>query len=229
MTKIKNVYILGPYNSGTNLLQNIFEPINGHSEEVGSKIGNFSGKYLNLKDIYKPNKKGVLSCNKHPYIGGYKHSNELLRLIPKIIKSDSLYIICYRYIFSWIISTKKAHYKIKKLYNGYLYNNKIYPKLSSIYIDYYKMYLKLLKRYDNFIFINYSKLISPNGLEYLNDKLKPFSITIDKTHFNKVLNKPSKYHGKSVSNSLTALKKDQYIREKYNNRYPSYFEYYEKD
>ena len=50
MTKIKNVYILGPYNSGTNLLQNIFESFNGHSHEVCSKIGNFRGEYIKIND-----------------------------------------------------------------------------------------------------------------------------------------------------------------------------------
>lgn len=190
---INKVLVFGPYNSGTNLVQRIFTPINGHHDEVNLRHGGIRISKL---------------------VGGAKHSFlDLPRKINAIYRYDVLYIICYRNIYSWINSCLNWSYKIKiNSEDDIDFYARKWSSLVEIYNEYYLMYINLIKKYRNVIFLNYSKLIEPEiGYKYLYHKIKKFRLYIRPNYFKYCLSSPSKYHerGKSVSNSSEA-----YIKEK---------------
>lgn len=203
----KNVYILGPYNSGTNLLQNIFEYINGHRKQVNEIYGGLPGdKYMH---------------------GGGKHTiMDLPYLFHKIYQKDptGVYIISFRNIYCWVTSCLKKPYLIEMNVNldgskSIYFCNKNWNSLVDIYNLYYSTYMELIDNYDNVIFVEYSEIIDFKGYIYLNNKIKPFDLYIPKNYFKYCLSQPSKIHNfdieSSVKNSLMALEKEQNIKTSY--------------
>lgn len=187
------VFILGPYNSGTNLLQNIFAYINGHRNEVSHQWGRL------------PRDKQMHGGGKHTLI-------DLPDLFDKVVQKNSLYIVCFRNIHSWINSCLKKNYKITiDEADDIKFCNRKWGSLVEVYNEYYTNYMKIIKKYDNVIFIEYSKIIEDKeGFKYLRSKIKPFGLHINKKYFDYCLSVPSHHRG-TVGNSKNAQKKEKKV------------------
>jgi hypothetical protein len=149
----------------------------------------------------------------------WKHEINFSSLEHHIKDNRKKFIIMYKPIYNWIYSIKKASYDIKFLENGIhgkvLFKQKIYKNIIEVYNLYYQMYLKILTC-PNVIFINYYKLISDDGLDYLNNKLQKIGIEkLDLYEYNTALSKPAKNHGRSVKNANEALDRFDRVNEEY--------------
>ena len=69
------------------------------------------------------------------------------------------------------------------------------------------MYINLINKYNNVIFISYYDLIyKENVVEYLSNKLNYYNLTLRTDHnIFLILNQPSKNHGKSVHSCNEAI------------------------
>lgn len=189
----KNIIIIGPFCSGTYLIENIL-------------ISNNFNK--NIK-VFK---------NGSIY---WKHTLDI-NLLLKTIKPNTIILIMYRNIYNWIISISKCSYNLKFLKMNSKVNfiqslsiiekkfhkkNVYFNNIIDVYNTYYKKYFDLqFKQYDNVIIINYDKIINSNGFEYFNKKLEKHDLKIlSKIKFDNSLNKPSKTHGSCVKNNIEAL------------------------
>lgn len=182
---IKNIQILGPYNSGSNLL---------------SIILNNNINRVRINPIETNNSLLI-----------WKHEIEESKLVQTIkSRKDTLFICIYKPLYNWIYSILNSPYEIRWNKNiksncsflGIKYNNII-----EIYNKYYKNYMKLIKNFDNVIFLKYYDFISKNSIKYINDRLFNYNLKLNKiNNINNILNKPGKNHGKSVSSANEALK-----------------------
>jgi hypothetical protein len=193
---IKKIIIIGPFNSGTNLIENLL-----------------------INNCYHENK-NLISVVKNNTIY-WKHTLNM-KLLETICDENTLIIIMYKEIYNWIASTQISKYwfnfnkindKIqfnvdknasvieKKFHQNCSFNN-----IVEVYNSYYDAYKNL--KNNNVIYVNYKKLISENSFNYLNDKLNKFNICIcNKKMFENELNKPSKNHGSCVKNNIEAIRK----------------------
>jgi hypothetical protein len=182
---MRAIQILGPFNSGTNLLVKLL--MNNLSEPVE----------LNLEG--------------HTKI--WKHSIDMNELKSVIADKNNLIIIMYRDYYTWIKSTKYNKYDLifDTIDQKAILNNITYQNTIEVYNTYYNTYINLLaKNKDNVIWVDYYKLLEDNGFDYLNKKLfKRFKISlVSKEHYQEALNKPSKHPSiKLVNNSQEALDK----------------------
>ena len=194
---IKEIKILGPFNSGTNLTAKLLFN-NCLKKNKIIKIND------NLQNIWK-----------HDY---------RIENIEKVVKQNPtvLFICCYRSLNTWLESIKKHSYDIEwndnNIYSSVVfkkqkYDNSIsckkFNNIIEIYNKYYLTYKKIIEKYNNVIFIDYYKLIDKeHTFNYISKKLNTFSIKIiDKNKLYQVLNEPAKDHGKSVTNFNEAIKK----------------------
>jgi histidinol dehydrogenase len=77
------------------------------------------------------------------------------------------------------------------------------------------MYLKISTN-PNVVIVNYYKLISDDGLNYLNQKLDKIGFSkLNYDEFNNALNQPAKHHGKSVKNANEALERYHRVQEEF--------------
>jgi hypothetical protein len=180
-----SINLLGPYNSGTNLVNNI------------------------LKLHFKTDTDGTNHVWKHSIC---------LQNIEQVIKNNknTLFVVCYRPLYSWIKSMEKEQYDIKwnKQMDGIVEFQKCkYNNITELYIKYYNMYQNLINKYNNIIKLEYYKICDVNiSFNYISEKLKPFNIVLsDIDKYNNILNNPSKIHGKPVKNSDDAMKKKKYV------------------
>ena len=204
---MKKIQILGPFNSGTNLLAKILN--NSTNEKIS------------------------LSPNGSTFF--WKHNIYFKKIYNFIKKNQDVLFICmYRDIFQWIKSTLKSNYDIKGLptntpgnkiisisSKNYFLQLKL-DKPCSIHGYYFKdlihlhkfylfNYLKLITRFKNVICISYSKLLLTDRFNYLSKKLNKFNITLNKINLEKIIEKPSKGHGGSVKNIKQAIEKSKNI------------------
>lgn len=209
---MKKIQILGPFNSGTNLITKILK------KAVNESI--------------------ALEAEGHTYF--WKH-NFIFNKIEKFIKKNPniLFICMYRDLFEWIISIQKKSYKLRSFkFNGNIRDNKSKYYLKNINLDtfcelngvnfknpialynyYYKNYIILLKKYKNVICLSYSKIIKKEtNFNYLTEKLDIFDLTLNNNGFKLALNRPSKNHGKPVQNSEQALKKNENVIKKFSKK-----------
>jgi len=152
----------------------------------------------------------------------YKHEINFSTLNNQVQDENKKYIIMYKPIYNWIYSLQKASYDLKflenNIYGQVSYKGKIYKNAIEVYNLYYEMYLKLANL-PNVVIINYYKLISDDGLNYLNDKLNKIGFTqVNLDDFNQALNKPAKNHGKSVKNANEALERYHRVYDEYKNK-----------
>lgn len=207
----KKIQILGPFNSGTNLIANILN--NASNEKI------------------------YLSSEGSTYF--WKHNIYFKKIYNFIKKNPNVLFICmYRDIFQWIKSTLKSNYDVKGMPINYSGNkitsisskNSFHPlklnKPCSFHGYYFKdlihlhkfylfNYFKLITSFKNVICISYSKLLQPDRFNYLSEKLNKFNITLNKINLEKILHRPAKGHGGSVENIKQAIEKSKNLNDKY--------------
>ena len=187
--------MLGPFNTGTNLLakilkKNIEQNIQIHPEGHTLLWKHVINKSLIEKDIQ--------------------------------LNTDTLFICIYKPIHNWICSMQKASYNIQwnktltgkcdfksERHNGILYREQNYNNIIEIYNEYYNMYIELINAHKRVIFMNYYDIIDKeNVVKYITNKLSVYNLFIrNNNNIISILHKPSKGHGKSVKSSNEAINK----------------------
>ena len=145
------VHIIGPFNTGTNLLHNIIKNCNC--------IDLNTNELVILEDPHKPFS---------------KHTIKIKDINDYICNKNNLLIIMYKNVYNWLYSIQKAPYdaKFTKLYSSVELFSKTFPNMIEVYNFYYINYLSLLNQSDNVIFLDYEKIIdTPTSYDYLNTKL----------------------------------------------------------
>jgi len=176
-----HVNLLGPYNSGTNLVHNLLKPVLKSRDEGTTHIWKHSRRKLMIEEY----------TQKHP---------------------NTLFVICYRPLYSWLKSCEKTPYGIvwdgklntKITIDGFSYNNII-----DVYEHYYNLYQYLLERCPNTVVVEYYKVCDAAiSYDYMQEKMKPFGVVLpDRTAYNAILNTAAKPHGSTVANASEALEK----------------------
>lgn len=192
---ISKIQILGPFNSGTNLISQILKQ--------------------NIKQIRIHGEGHTLF---------WKHAINK-SLIEKHIKlnKETLFICMYKPIHNWICSMRKSSYSVewdksltgKCKFTVYDYKDLRHPRtleyknIIEIYNDYYNMYIELINSYKRVIFMNYYDIIDKNNvINYIKNKLFAYNLYIKNDHnIFCILDKPSKDHGRSVKSSQEAVNK----------------------
>lgn len=180
---INKIQLLGPFNSGTNLMSNILQ-------------NNLSKNII---------------INEHTIL--WKHSIHKSKLIEAIVRNpDTLFICAYRPLINWIYSIEKSSYDIKwsnALKDEIEFRDTKYPSIVHLYNRYYLQYMELIIQFKRVIFFDYYKILeTDNVINYINNKLNGFNLFIKpKNNVLEVLKKPSKDHGQSVKTSEEAVKK----------------------
>uniref|UniRef100_A0A6C0DF49 Nucleotide-diphospho-sugar transferase domain-containing protein n=1 Tax=viral metagenome TaxID=1070528 RepID=A0A6C0DF49_9ZZZZ len=193
-TDINQVFCIGPFNTGTNLLEKILSNSDSINTSKNEKI-----KIMNKeRDEWIPNV-NFKHCFSRDILNKYIHT-------PK-----TGIIILYKNVYNWLYSMKKEHYDIKlvnnKLFDTLVFCNYKFDNIIHLYNLYYTMYMDIIQQNSNVIFVDYYKLINKeSSFEYLNQKLSPLGIKINNREtMMKQLNKPAKTHGKCIQNSNVAL------------------------
>lgn len=214
MTKITKIIIVGPFCSGTNLVENLLFD-NCREINLNKNISNI--KIIRNNTIY------------------WKHTMDM-ELLDTIIDDNTLVIVLYKHIYNWISSICASKYWLdfdkindkvtfdlpkhstkieKKFHAKCIFNNII-----DLYNTYYKNYLQIKK---NCIFVNYKNVITDGSFCYMNSKLNAYNLCInDKSKFMKQLNKPSKNHGSCVKNNIEAQNKYDIVQQEIKNLIESY-------
>ena len=192
---ISKIQILGPFNTGTNLLAKILKK--------------------NIQQKIQIHHEGHTLC--------WKHTLDKSLIEEKIKQNpDTLFICVYKPLHNWVCSMQKSSYDIKwdktlsgkckfnaneKLPGGIF--NRNYSNIVEIYNMYYNMYIQLINDHKRVIFMNYYDIIvKENVVKYITNKLSVFNLSIKGKHdiFN-ILNKPSKGHGRPVKSANAAINK----------------------
>lgn len=200
----RRVHVIGPYNTGTNLIHNIIKKC--------KCIDLLNDSRLIIGDIHEPFDKHTINID----------------MIKEYVNDpNNLLVIMYKNPYNWLYSMKKKSYSAKytKLYLPVELYKKTFPNMIELYNFYYTSYLELLKTYSNVIFLNYARIINnKNSYEYTNNVFKKINIIIPfKNEYLLELNKPAKSHGDSVKNSEEAMNKYkpcQMIVKNFVNRHP---------
>ena len=198
---INTLRVIGPFNTGNNLCKQIL-------------LQNSSGhKWIstNSLELWKH------CCNK-----------EKLKEIIKNNK-ENLFIIMYKSLPFWIYSIKKMPYSIvwdknninsqceMNINNHSEYNRVTFKNIAELHKQYYEIYMYLINKYDNVIFLNYHKLINRNNIyKYLSDNFNKYNITFNE-NIKYVLDRPSKVEGNPVRNSNEAILRSNKIIDSINN------------
>ena len=193
---MENIQLFGPFNSGTNLVAKI------------------------LIDFCKGGLCNDGSFHTWKHICDYEIMSSLATKHKK-----TLFICMYKPVVNWIYSMKKESYNIdwKEKMNldvpiifnhgpeffGLTPTKKHYQNIVDLHKTYSDFYRKLVTEHENCIFLEYYKIIDPVTVRgYLYRKLSPFGITLISTgNIQKILNKPSKFHGNPVKNYRQAFSK----------------------
>lgn len=181
-----NIRVVGPINTGTNLINRILE-----------------NNKFNINNVY------VEDTDKKYY---YKHTILFDNLESYLKENNNNYlVIMYKNLYNWLYSVQKSSYELefKNLKDPIKQENIEYSNIIQLYNNYYNMYYQLYSIFnDKIIIIDYYKIIQNNSFDYLNTKLSKFNLSINSSQkYYNTLNKPSKTHGNPVKNSKEALKK----------------------
>ena len=184
---MKRVHVIGPFNSGTNLLFNIISKCQCVELTTNEKI--------------------KIGDNVHDPFD--KHTLKINDDIDNYLKDDNnLLIIMYKEVYNWLFSIKKQSYDLKytKLYLPVNFRGKNFKNVIDVYNYYYINYMNLIKKSKNVVFLDYKKVIDKNtSYNYINNELSKLNITVlSQPKFNIQLNTKSKKHGKPVKNSEEA-------------------------
>ena len=179
---MRRVHVIGPFNSGTNLIHNILKQ--------SDCIDLTTNKHVNVCDIHQPFGKHILTINT---INNYLDDD------------NNLLIIMYKNVYNWLYSMKKNPYDAKytNLMSQVELYGKIFPNIVELYNFYYINYMSILNRYNNVVFLDYAKLIQKNtAYDYVNNTLRKINLYISsKPNFDIQLMKPAKSHGSNVKNA----------------------------
>ena len=201
---MKNIQILGPFNTGTNLIVKILQ-------SIGARCTACSERLTWKHRIYKEKLEECIINNK-----------------------NTLFICMYKPIYQWIESVKKHPYEItwnKDIYSKCYFegvnrtcrparelNQFEYENIVELYNIYYLTYKYLIEKYNNVIQIDYYKLLDKENVEkYIEDKIPFLNIKDKQNIINDILNRPSKCHGAPVNNYEEALKKKERIDNNFKN------------
>jgi hypothetical protein len=208
--EIKKIIIIGPFCTGTNLINNIL--------------------FDNCYDLQYDKKISIIENNNNYW----KHTLNM-ELLYEIIDENTLIIVMYRNIYNWIssICITKYWFNFDKINKSVIFDfpigkyckiekkfhkKCIFNNIFDIYNLYYRNYLQMKKDNKNIIYIDYKKIIMENNFDYLNNKLNEYNLYVkDKNKFITQLNKPSKNHGNCVKNNIIASEKYEDEQLKINN------------
>jgi hypothetical protein len=196
---MKSINILGPFSTGTNLINNIIK--DATNINITKIIDKHTIDFSTLENAVK-NNPDVL------FIAMYRPLFSWVESMKK-----------YSYDLKWDkknITTQATLYK----------NN--YDNVTHVYNKYYSNYMKLINTYPNIISMRYYSLVHPDlCCSYVLSKLNPFfhikkNTTKDFCYkLNITLKKPSKSHGHTVNNNNQAIKNfvklQNESKHKYNN------------
>ena len=178
----RTIKIVGPFNTGTNLLANI---INSN----------------NCLDLLSNSTCSLLRQTTHDATNFDKHTVNISEISQYLQNKNNLAIIMYKNVYNWLYSIKKAQYTLQgdKLCSTVELRGKIFPNAVELYNFYYINYISLLNKFNNIVFLDYHKLLKDNSYAYINSKLKKLNLTIrSEKLFKEILDKPAKPHGNSV-------------------------------
>ena len=199
------IKVMGPYNSGTNLMINILHNNIKREKETISPIQVFSNNHV---DLWK-------HCNNGSTIHEYLDEN-----------NDVCIIFMYKNFYNLIHSFKKQCHNIgfKNIYKDRIhFRGKLmkdpkhirqkYDSFLDFYYEYYRTFKNILEdpKYNGrVIFVDYGKIIDKNiCFEYLQSKLAQLQECpqlVSQDHVLIKLSEPSKKHHTTVANSDEALK-----------------------
>ena len=210
MNHLKKFIILGPINTGTNLIEKIIrssrqvvKSLNKHQIDKNKIIIMLNSTIMEEETIcfimYKPIYNWIASVQKESYF----IERTKLRF-PKQNSQMQSFSSC---ILDYNISCY----------------GKEYDNIIEVYNSYYQAYLDLMKEqkyHKKIVFLDYYQCIDGhNGFEYFQnkyrEKISMFPISLSQDKYMTILNKPSKIHGQSVNNFSEAL----YKKEKNRNYY----------
>ena len=186
----RRVHVIGPFNSGTNLMHNIIQK--------SDCIDLTTSKPVIIGGIHEPFGKHIMTINT---INKY------------LDDKDNLLIIMYKNVYNWIYSIKKNPYDVKyiNLLSPVELYGKTFPNIVELYNFYYINYMSILNRYNNVVFLDYAKIIQKNTCyDYINTTLRKLNLFISsKPKFDNQLMTKAKSHGSHVKNADEAAA--QYI------------------
>lgn len=184
----RNVHLIGPFNTGTNMLFNIINSCCCIDMNNNSNV--------------------QIECQHKPF---GKHTLDITLINQYLDNPNNLLIIMYKNIYNWLYSIKKENYDIKytKIYLPVELYGKKFPNMIELYNFYYINYMSILTRYPNAVFLDYEKIINVNSsFNYLNQKLSNINLRIlYQDSFYSILMTPSKTHGYPVNNATQAKNK----------------------
>jgi hypothetical protein len=199
----RRVHVIGPFNSGTNLMHNIIQK--------SACIDLTTNTPVIIGGIHEPFGKHIMTINT---INKY------------LDNKNNLLIIMYKNVYNWLYSIKKECYDVKysKMFLPVELYGKKFPNMVELYNYYYINYMSLLNKYDNVVFLDYEKVIQKNNsYEYINNTLSKINLFISsKPSFDVQLMTKAKSHGQSVKTADEAAQKfikNQIIVKSFVNKY----------
>ena len=194
---MKKIQVLGPFNSGTNLIMKMIED-NCLSVEDGQMTKQsenfFFWKHTLRKDFID---KAMLD-NFH---------------------RDGLLIMMYKHPFNWASSVFQTPYDIvfdDGMLGGVTMQGRKYSSIFELYDRYYTMYQQLIQEYPGkIVLLDYQKMIDQETCEaYIHERLRQLGLVlVDRTKIQDVLSYPSKTLGVQVKNAHEAVIKYSRVQE----------------
>jgi len=176
----KQIHIIGPFNTGTNLLNNIISR-------------------CDIVDLNGSDSIVIYNNDNEPI---HKHTLIIEDINNYLLDKNNIVIIMYKNVYNWLYSIKKAPYDIifKNMYSEVeLYSTK-FSNMIELYNFYYMNYISILNNFNNVIFMDYEKIIdTKTSFDYINSKFQKVNLQI--TSPNKImieLYQPSKNHGDPI-------------------------------
>lgn len=217
---MSKITVIGAWNTGTNLIQNILVNNECTNLETGNKI-----------DIYKP----------HQPI--WKHNPKMALVNDVVNNKNNIVVIMYRNIYSWVFSMLKHSYEVKMTTPNNVVQivtprhgiNICFKNIIHLYNHYYTNYRQIAQNNKNVVLLDYNKIIDKNmAFDYINYKFAPLDMKL--ISYDKLLeqlDKPAKDHGKSVKNASEAIKqldiRKEHIINMLTNEYPLLLDYIQQD
>jgi len=182
----KHIHIIGPFNTGTNLLNNIIS----------------NSDVIDLVD----NDSIVIYNNDNEPI--HKHTLIIKNINNYLLDKNNIVIIMYKNVYNWLYSIKKCSYDIvfSNMYSEVGLYSKKFANMIELYNFYYINYISILNNFNNVIFMDYEKIIDTNtSFDYINSKLQKINLQIiSKDKIITELSKPSKNHGAPINSATDA-------------------------
>ena len=197
--KIDSVKVLGPFNSGTNLMTKIIKHISDITDDQQPWKHTVDEKLL--EEEIKNRKNTLFVCMYKPI---YNWIESMKKTAYDIKWNNKVNRAC-------VFNSAKISRK-RRGSSCYMKNNGTYNNIVEIYNRYYLMYKILIENNNNIVWIDYYSLL--DNQKYVIDKLEPF-LPIIRRDYTQVLLTPCKRHGHSVKNANDALVKKAKVENLY--------------